>query len=204
VTLNNLKEDFDRLNNTPGGDLGGSREKIHSAIAVAANETIGEMIALTQERSLTNTRNAIQRAANNIQRTGPDNPYAQRAMAFVSQAVIDIAAAITYSQEHPSAAQATVAIIKPDFQPPVNDRGRYPSREVALNNLDSAFDTLVQTLGGDFGGLRSKILNEIGSAANEIISDIATSAQRERQESEAAAIAGARGRGAASPLGKDQ
>ena len=181
VTLNNLKDDFDRLNKTPGGDLGGSREKIHNAIAVAANETIGDIIATTQERTLNTTRNAIQRAINNIQRTNPEtNPYAQRAMTAASQAVIDIAAAITYSQEHPSAGTMNDAIIKPSFDPPVSDRGRYPSREIALNNLSSAFDTLVQTPGGDFGGLRSKILNEIASAANEILSDISSTASRER------------------------
>ncbi len=186
VTLNNLKEDFERLTKTPGGDLGGSREKIYSAIAAAANETIGEMIAMTQERSLTTTRNAIQRAANNIQRTGPEsNPYAQRAMSAVNQAVIDIAAAIAYSQEHPSAATSIGAIIRPDFSPPVSERGRYPSRETSLGNLSSAFDTLIQTPGGDFGGLRPKILNEITSSANEIIADIAASALRERQEKEA-------------------
>jgi len=183
VTLNQLKENFDRLNEIPGGDLGGLRPKIHGEIATAAKETINDIIHERQSRDFNSVRNALQRAGNNIGRTD-DNAHTQRAAAAVRQAIQDVAAALTFIEEHPGkSAPVAAAVLTPDFSPAAPDRGRYPGREASLNPLKSAYDVLIQIPGGDFGGLRSKIQNEIITAADEALADIAEAALRERNKS---------------------
>jgi len=182
VTLNALQGDYELLNKTPGGDLGGLREKIHAEIASAARETIADMIHERQDRELNSMRGALQRANNNLQRGGADNAYAQRAQAAVTQAIVDVAAVLVYIKEHPSTAPAPPNVVKPDFAPAVVDRGRFPGKETTLNNLNSAFDQLAAVPGGDFGGLRARIIREIVLAAEETLMDIRESASPNRGE----------------------
>jgi len=185
VTLNALKEDFELLNKTYGGDLGGLRAKIHGEIATAAKETIADIIHEQQARDFNVLRGALQRANNNLRRV--NTVYAQRAQAAVTQAIEDVAAVLTFIVEHPSARGApTPTVTRPEFAPATADRGRYPSRETALANLASAFDLLVRVPGDDFGGLRSRIQSEITTAAGETLADIRESAQRESEERRAA------------------
>jgi hypothetical protein len=48
--LNNLAAAFDALTRTPGGDLGGFRARIYSAIAVAAADVNSDIHSLAEER----------------------------------------------------------------------------------------------------------------------------------------------------------
>jgi hypothetical protein len=186
VTLNALRGDFETLNKMGGGDLGGSRAKIHAEIATAAREVIADILHERQARDFSTLRGTLQRARNNIQRiSDANNSYLQRADAAVSQAIVDVAAALVFITDHPSAAPAPPTV-KPDFQPGVSAR---PGREIPLNLLKTAFDQLAGIPGGDLGGQRTKIQNGIVTAANEILAEIRETA---RQEREAAA---ARGRG---------
>jgi len=173
AVLNILKQDFEQLNQIPGGDLGGSRLKIHNAIAIAANETITEVQADILKRALASARGALQRASNNIGRANPStNPHAQVARSSVEQAIVDVAGAIEFVEQHGGGVAAQLVFVAPQFDPPVNLRGRNPSQEIALNNLRMAFEILMQPPDGDFNGLRSKMLREIATAANEILAEI--------------------------------
>jgi len=59
----------------------------------------------------------------------------------------------------PVAPKATSA--SADLVLPETERGRFPGREVTLNALKGDFEQLNKTGGGDLGGLRAKIHNEI-------------------------------------------
>ena len=188
VTLNALKGDFEQLNKTGGGDLGGLRAKIHNEIAIAARETIADIVHEPQARDFDRVRGSLQRANNNIQRIAAANIYAQRAQAAVTQAIEDVAAVLIFIKEHPTGGAPAPPAIMPDFSPAQADRGRYPGKETTLNNLKSALDVLAAIPGGDLGGLRAKIQNEIIAAANETLADIRESARRERDEKNAAGV----------------
>src|SRR5262249_52480096 len=178
-------EDFELLNKTYGGDLGGLRAKKNGEIATAAKETIGDIIYEHQARQVKVLRGALQRANKNLRRV--NTGYAQRAQAAVNPANEDVAAVLNFILDHPSGSAAPDATVtRPEFAPATADRGRYPSRETALANLATAFDLLVRVPGSDFGGLRSRIQSEITMAGGETLADIRESAQREREERKAA------------------
>lgn len=181
IPLNILRNDFEMLNAIPGGDLGGYRAKIHAAIASAASETIADIIHEHQVRDLNALRGALQRAGGNFQRT-EDSAHVQRGQAALQAAIAGVDEIVRYVDEHPSTSIPPAApVMRPDFEIPEANRGRYPARDNVLSSLAGAFDLLSGVPGADFGGLRFRLQNDIVTAANEMLASINESAVRDRE-----------------------
>jgi hypothetical protein len=148
-------------------------------------------------RALTATRNALGRGSQAVQgivargqlvgaRGRPatpgdwvGSPMAAQAVAAIRRAMDDVTLAIAFIDANPDAAgQAAAAPPAPrDF----SVQAARPGLQVAINQLTAALESLQRTPGGDLGGWRPRIEENIATAIDSII---------------AADQAGARGRGA--------
>jgi hypothetical protein len=124
-------------------------------------------------------RSALQRSGNALGRGGPGNPFARRALAAVELAIEEANAAIAFVEAHPEMAALPAVPPKtvPAFEPPARERGRYPGRQIPLNNLKDAFERLAAQPGGDLGGSRTRIYEAIATASRETIADIVVTAR---------------------------
>lgn len=132
-------------------------------------------------RGLHQVRSALHRASNALGRGGPNNPFAQRAIAAVGVGIAASDAAIAFVEAHPDAL-ATPAIppkVTPAFEPPPSERGRYPGRQIPLNVLKDAFERLSAQPGGDLGGARAGMYDAIATAAAETVADIVVTARED-------------------------
>ena len=132
-------------------------------------------------RGLHQVRSALHRANNALGRGGPNNTFAQRAIAAVGVGITESDAAIAFVEAHPDVL-ATPAIppkVTPAFEPPASERGRYPGRQIPLNVLKDAFNRLSAQPGGDLGGARAKMYDAITAAAAETVADIVVTARQD-------------------------
>jgi hypothetical protein len=123
-----------------------------------------------------------------------ENPEADaraaRILAAINVAVEDVTAAINYMNANPNVARIPAA----SAQPPLRDVTRQAVRpvfQVTINNLHQANEALHGSPGGDLGGLRAKIQQDIAAAIETVMAiDQAQNSGRGR---------GSRGGGAEAP-----
>jgi beta-lactamase regulating signal transducer with metallopeptidase domain len=189
IPLNQLRDAFERLVAQPGGDLGGARSRMYEAISAAANETIADIVVRAREDSLRRIANALQRSGAGSGR--PDaggSVHAQRAAVAIQAAVEAINGTIAYIHEHPSSAigePASADRSLPMVAAPAGGGLGYPRQEALLRGLGAAYASIASLPGGDFGGLRARIQNEISTAVTETIADINAAAQLDREREKA-------------------
>ena len=96
------------------------------------------------------------------------------AVADINVAINDVTAAIIFANDHPDAtATSAPPATRPDFNPPARPApDRNITLEIALTNLNTAFDILAQAAGGDLGGFRATANHDIAAAANDLIAGI--------------------------------
>jgi hypothetical protein len=116
----------------------------------------------------------LQRASESLQRAANQNDGVQKAIASISTAIDDVAAATKYVEQHPEVAKLDAqAAPAPDFTaPPRPAPNRNVMLEQSLTRLRNAFDAIGRAPGGDLGGLRGKINTDISKAAADVIAAI--------------------------------
>jgi len=92
------------------------------------------------------------------------------ALAALEIGLNDADAAIAYVKEHPDEARTEAPKSgRIEFTFPPADRGRNPSLQSGLNQLNITIRSLLQVPGGDLGGYRAKLLDDLTTAAAHII-----------------------------------
>jgi hypothetical protein len=135
--------------------------------------------------ALSPVRAALQRAVSSLEHAANQSCPVQRAVADINVATNDLNGAITFLTRHPDAAgppsfngvpiptSPIPSADRPNFTPPARPA---PQRNVmlegALNNLQTAFDALARSGGGDLGGFRARMNTDIANAASDLIGAI--------------------------------
>jgi Ricin-type beta-trefoil lectin domain len=135
--------------------------------------------------ALSPVRAALQRAVSSLEHAANQSCPVQKAVADINVATNDLNGAITFLTRHPDAAgppsfngvpiptSPIPSADRPNFTPPARPA---PQRNVmlegALNNLQTAFDALARSGGGDLGGFRARMNTDIANAASDLIGAI--------------------------------
>jgi hypothetical protein len=102
------------------------------------------------------------------------NPEAEaraaRIVAAISLAVDDVTAAINFMNTNPGAAKIPAEAGEPPLRD-LNNQAVRPVFRVTINSLHQAADALRESPGGDLGGLRAKIQQDI-AAAIEVVMEV--------------------------------
>jgi len=122
--------------------------------------------------SLNIVRNALTNAAGSLQRAANQSDYVQNAIAVIDQALDDANQAAAHVHDD-SGALPPSATPNFDAPPPPATRTNFMLYS-SLNNLKSAYDALNRIPGGDFAGYRVRLNNDIATAAEVLVSGIAT------------------------------
>jgi len=130
-------------------------------LAGANNQIAFEIVSDT----LTNAADDLLKAAN-------QSDYVQKAIAAIDQALDDTKQAAARVHED-SAAAAPAASPNFDAPPPPAPRTNF-MLYASLNSLKFAYDALNRVPGGDFGGYRTRIKDDIAAAAEVLVNGIAS------------------------------
>jgi len=122
--------------------------------------------------SLNAVRNALTNADGSLQRAANQSDYVQNAIAAIDQALDDAKQAAAHVHDD-SGALPPSATPNFDAPPPPAPRTNFMLYS-SLNNLKSAYDALNRIPGGDFAGYRVRLNNDIATAAEVLVSGIAT------------------------------
>ena len=111
------------------------------------------------------------RASNALKRAANQTPPVQKAIGDIALAIDDASAAIALFTSNPAAPSAPgPAMASPSFTPPPRPApNRNVGLEISLTNLKTAFETFARAPGGDLGGLRAKVNQDIAVAARSLI-----------------------------------
>jgi hypothetical protein len=124
--------------------------------------------------SLNSVRHALTNASDNLRRAANQSDYVQKAIAQIDQALDDAKQAAAHVHDDSGAAVPTTSA-NFDAPPPPESRPRtnlmlYSS----LNSLRTAYDALTRVPGGDFGGYRTRMNDDIAAAAEALVDGIAS------------------------------
>ena len=111
-------------------------------------------------------------AADNLLKAANQSDYVQKAIAAIDQALDDANQAAAHVHDD-SAAAAPTASPNFDAPPPPAPRTNFMLYS-SLNSLKSAYDALNRVPGGDFGGYRTRINDDIAAAADVLVNGIAS------------------------------
>jgi hypothetical protein len=122
--------------------------------------------------SLNVVSDALTNAAGDLMKAANQGDYVQKAIAEIDQALDDAKQAAAHVHEDSGAA---VPITSPNFDapPPPSPRTNFMLYS-SLRNLKSAYDALARVPGGDFGGYRTQMNDEIADAAEVLVNGIAS------------------------------
>jgi len=111
-------------------------------------------------------------AADNLLKAANQSDYVQKAIAAIDQALDDANQAAAHAHDNSAAAAPTAS---PNFnvQPPPTPRTNFMLYS-SLNSLKFAYYTLNRVPGGDLGGYRTRINDEIAAAADVLVNGIAS------------------------------
>jgi hypothetical protein len=115
---------------------------------------------------------ALTNAADNLLKAANQSDYVQKAIAGIDQALDDTKQAAAFVHDD-SAATAPTASPNFDAPPPPAPRINFMLYS-SLNNLKLAYDALNRVPGGDFGGYRTRINDDIAAAADVLVNGIAS------------------------------
>jgi hypothetical protein len=115
---------------------------------------------------------ALTNAGNDLMKAANQSDYVQKAIAEIDRAIGDAKEAAAHIHEDSGAA---VAATSPDFDapPPPAPRANFMLYS-SLNSLEFAYDALTRAPGGDFGGYRPQINDDIAGAAEALVNGIAS------------------------------
>jgi hypothetical protein len=122
--------------------------------------------------SLNRVADALTNADDYLRKAANQSDYVQKAIAEIDQALDDAQQAAAHIHDDSGAA---VPITSPNFDAPPPPAPRtnvmlYSS----LNSLQSAYGALIRVPGGDFGGYRTRINDDIAAAAEVLVNGIAS------------------------------
>ena len=122
--------------------------------------------------SLNIVRNALTNAAGSLQNAANHSDYVQNAIAVIDQALDDANQAAAHVHDDSGALPPSLT---PNFDapPPPAPRTNFMLYS-SLNNLKSAYDALNRIPGGDFAGYRVRLNNDIATAAEVLVSGLAS------------------------------
>jgi hypothetical protein len=122
--------------------------------------------------SLNSVRHALTNAAGSLLNAANQSDYVQNAIAVIDQALDDANQAAAHVHDD-SGVRPPSAIPNFDAPPPPAPRTNFMLYS-SLDNLRSAYDALNRIPGGDFAGYRVRLKNDIATAAEVLVSGIAT------------------------------
>jgi hypothetical protein len=117
----------------------------------------------------------LKRALSSLTHAANQTCEVKAAIVDIKAALKDTAAAETFLTQHRDAAALPQLPpdVTPDFTPPPRPAPRRNEMlEGALKNLQTAFNRVTQTTGGDWGGERDKVYRRIDEAAKNLITAI--------------------------------
>jgi hypothetical protein len=115
---------------------------------------------------------SLTNAADNLLKAANQSDYVQKAIAVIDQALDDAKQAAARVHDD-SAAAAPTASPNFDAPPPPAPRTNFMLYS-SLNSLQFAYDALNRVPGGDFGGYRTRINDDIAVAADVLVNGIAS------------------------------
>lgn len=137
------------------------------------------------ESDLSPIRDALHSAVSALQRAANQSCPVQKTIADINVANSDLNGAMTFLNRYPEAAgppsfngvpgptSPIQSAARPNFTPPARPA---PQRNVmlegALHNLQTAFDSLARSGGGNLGGFRARMNTDIATAASDLIAAI--------------------------------
>jgi len=163
VTLSNAVKDVCHFLQSPQAQLNIDPARPLSNPAQAAN---------VSAHSLNIVRDALTKADDNLLKAANQSDYVRKAIAEIDQAVDDSKQAAAHIHDDSGAA---APITSPNFDapPPPAPRTNFMLYS-SLNNLKFAYDALSQVPGGDFGGYRKRVNDDIAAAAEVLVNGIAS------------------------------
>ncbi len=122
--------------------------------------------------SLNIVSHALTNAADQLRKAANQSDYVQKAIAEIDQALDDAKQAAAHIHDDSGAA---IPITSPNFDasPPPAPRTNFMLYS-SLNRLKSAYDALTRVPGGDFGGYRTRMNDDIAAAAEVLVNGIAS------------------------------
>jgi hypothetical protein len=122
--------------------------------------------------SLNTVRGALRNADDDLRKAENQSDYVQKAIAEIDQALEDAKQAAAHVHDDTGAA---VPIPSPNFDapPPPAQRTNFMLYS-SLDSLRSAYDALTRVPGGDFGGYRTRMNDDIAAAAQALVDGIAS------------------------------
>ena len=144
---------------------------LHAAPAVAqlAQAAQGAPEPLTADDLLAATRDALQQATLAVRRAVNQTTPIKKSAVDIKRAMDDVSAAIEFVKAHSPEPAEFQMIERPDFTPAKVVGNRLGNLESALGFLKAAFDRLVRVPGGDVGGFRPRIVDDISAAAPDLV-----------------------------------
>ena len=170
VTLSNAVKDVCHFLQSPQAQLNiGPDTPYREATSPPSNPP---QAANVSADSLNIVSDALTNAADNLQKAANQSDYVQKAIAEIDQALDDAKQAAAHIHDDSGAA---VPITSPNFDapPPPAPRTNFMLYS-SLNSLKSAYDALARVPGGDFGGYRTGMNDDIAAAAEVLVNGIAS------------------------------
>jgi len=165
VTLSNAVKDVCHFLQSPQAQLN---------IGPATPPSNPPQAANVSADSLNSVSHALTNAADHLRRAANQSDYVQKAIAEINQALADAKQAAAHVQDDSGAA---VPITSPNFDAPPPPAPRPRTNFMlysSLNSLKSAYDALTRVPGGDFGGYRTRMNDDIAAAAEVLVNGIAS------------------------------
>jgi hypothetical protein len=163
VTLSNAVKDVCHFLQSPQAQLNIGPATLSSNLSPAA---------YVNADSLNIVSDALTNAADRLRKAENQSDYVQKAIAEIDQALDDAKQAAAHVHDDSGAA---VPITSPNFDasPPPAPRTNFMLYS-SLNSLKFAYDALTQVPGGDFGGYRTRMNDDIAAAAEVLVNGIAS------------------------------
>ena len=163
VTLSNAVKDVCHFFQSPQAQLN---------IDPAAPPRSPPQAANVSADSLNSVSDALTNAADDLRKAANQSDYVQKAIAEIDQALDDAKQAAAHVHDDSGAA---VPITSPNFDapPPPAPRTNFMLYS-SLNSLRFAYDALTRVPGGDFGGYRTRMNDDIAAAAEVLVNGIAS------------------------------
>ena len=162
VTLSNAVKDVCHFLQSP---------QAQQLIGSPASPSYPPQVANVSAHSLNIVSGALTNAADDLRKAENQSDYVQKATAEIDQALEDAKQAAAHVHGDSGAA---VAIPSPNFDasPPPSPRTNF-MLYLSLNRLRFAYQALTRVPGGDFGGYRTRMNDDIAAAAEVLVNGIA-------------------------------
>ncbi len=122
--------------------------------------------------SLNGVRDALTNASDDLLKAANQSDYVQKAIAEIDQALDDAKQAAAHIHDD-SGAEVPITFPNFDAPPPPAPRTNFMLYS-SLNSLKFAYDALTRVPGGDFGGYRTRMNDDIAAAAEVLVNGIAS------------------------------